>query len=394
MEIAPTSSQTNTSGIQAFCYKFVNGIGSKTAFYFEVSIYCLIAATVCIGIIQTVDGYQNSFTDIEFMAVIVFTFEYIIRFVGVGADPEFAGMPFNRIRFIFSFYSVVDLLAIVPYYMAVVMPGSWVDAHDEYFRMLRLLRLLKLDKYIPSITLIDDVIRLKRKVLFVSCFVAGILTVLFSGLMYLAEHNDFSMPIDNLPLYGCFENCTESIRYENMFTSIPLTGIHLTGDFPIIEYSGYGRVILFFAVVAAVGVVAIPSGVVASGFVEIVDSKNRNQKKSQGQVAGDDWFDVKYRELEGKPAPFSIFGPSVDYWQYAVKEYLDGTVNPKTGQHSRTRISKLGRAFFFVLIISNVLAVILESIPEIDEAVGNQKGNFFDVFEAWSVLFFSIGKQR
>jgi hypothetical protein len=39
-----------------------------------------------------------------------------------------------------------------------------------------------------------------------------------------------------------------------------------------------------------------------------------------------------------------------------------------------------------------VFAVILESVPEIDRAVGNSEGNLFDVFEAWSVLFFTIGK--
>lgn len=389
-EATPDVANSSESGVQAICYKFVNGLGSQAAYYFEMAIYLLIALTVTIGIIQTVDGYAGAFSSIELLAVAVFTIEYIIRFIGVGADPEFTNAPFKRLSFIFSFYSIIDLLAIVPYYLAAAMPGSWVDQHDEYFRMLRLLRLLKLDKYVPSITLIDDVIRLKRQVLFVACFAAGTLTILFSGLMYLAEHEDKSMEIDNMPLYGCYENCTESVRYANMFTSIPLTGIHLTGDFPIIEYDGWARIILFFCVVAAVGVVAIPSGVVASGFAEIVDSKHRKSEKDS--TAGDDWFDIKYRELKGSQAPRSIFGPTVDYWQYAVKDYLDGSIDEKTGHHNRTTFSNLGRGFFFVLIVSNVLAVILESVPEIDRAVGNQKGNFFDVFEAWSVLFFTIGK--
>lgn len=146
--------------------------------------------------------------------------------------------------------------------------------------------------------------------------------------------------------------------------------------------------------IAAVGVVAIPSGVVASGFADIVDSKNRHPEKSRDKVAGDDWFDIKYRALKGSRPPNSKFGPTVDYWQYAVKDYLDGTIDEKTGHHSRTLFSAIGRGFFFLLIVSNVLAVILESVPEIDRGVGNQKGNFFDVFEAWSVFFFSIGKPQ
>ena len=275
--------------------------------------YILIAATVMIGIIQTVDGYEDTFSSIELLAVIVFTVEYIIRFLGVGADPEFAGARCKSISFIFSFYSIIDLCAIVPYYLAAVSPGSWVDQHDQYFRMLRLMRLLKLDKYVPSITLIDDVIRLKRKVLSCSCFAAATLWMMFSGLMYLAEHKDTSMGIDNLPLYGCYENCTESVRFEHMFTSIPLTGIHLTGDFPIIEYNCWSRIILFFCVIAAVGVVAIPSGVVASGFAEIVDSRNRASGKSPSNATGDDWFDIRYKELENVHPPSSKLGANVDW---------------------------------------------------------------------------------
>lgn len=234
-ETTATRDITRSNSFEESLYNFVNGIGSTAASYFEMAVYLLISTTVIIGIVQTIDGYENACSSIELLAVVFFTIEYIMRFIGVGADPEFDNVSFKRLRFIFSFYSIVDLLAIVPYYLAALMPGSWVDQHDEYFRMLRLLRLLKLDKYVPSITLIDDVIRLKKKVLVVSCFAAATLTILFSGLMYLAEHQDHSMEIDNLPLYGCYENCTESVRYNNMFASIPLTGIHLTGDFPIIE---------------------------------------------------------------------------------------------------------------------------------------------------------------
>ncbi len=97
-------------------------------------------------------------------------------------------------------------------------------------RMLRLCRLLKLDKNVPSISLVDDVLRLKRRSLTISCLASIVLWMIFSGWMYLSEHKDHSMQIDNLPLYGCIENCTMSVRYNNFFTSFPLVGIHLTGD--------------------------------------------------------------------------------------------------------------------------------------------------------------------
>ena len=153
--------------------------------------------------------------------------------------------------------------------------------------MLRLLRLLKLDKYFPSISLIDDVLKLKKGAITTSCFAAGTLWILFAGMMYLAESQDYSMAISDLPLYGCDTDCTMSVRYENFFTSFPLTGIHLTGDYPMTEYGAAGRVVCFFMVIAAVGVVSVPSGLIASGFVEIVQSKVMKRHSTELTHAGD-----------------------------------------------------------------------------------------------------------
>jgi len=392
--------ESKTSSIQWRCFQFVNGIGSKAAILFEMLIYLLIGITVIVGIIQTVPGHENTLSWVEWIAVIVFTIEYIIRFVGASVDPEFSdGTDYNsvlggitkRMKFLVSFYSIIDLMAILPFYLAYMMPGSWVDNNDEYLRMIRLCRLLKLDKYVPSISLVDDVIRLKRRSLTISCIASIVLWVLFSGWMYLSEHEDHSMEIDNLPLYGCIENCTMSVRYNNFFTSFPLVGIHLTGDFPMVEYDGFGRIVCFFMVIAAIGVVSIPSGIIASGFADIVQSKSKSSNNlPKGGTAGDDWFDIRYRELEGQPPPVSVFGPQMDQLQMSIKIYLDGEPDGTTGTVKRTTFSKIGRVFFFALIIANIIAVVLESIPEVDEYIGNQDGNFFDVFEAWSVFFFTV----
>lgn len=123
-------------------------------------IYTLIILSVAVGAWQTIPGQENAFHDVELFAVIVFTIEYILRLVGVGADPLFSGNSWliSRIRFIGSFYSIIDLLAIVPFYVALALPGSIVNDFDEYLRMLRILRLVKLDKYVPSISLIGKLL--------------------------------------------------------------------------------------------------------------------------------------------------------------------------------------------------------------------------------------------
>jgi hypothetical protein len=386
------------SPLERASYRFVNGEGSTLARKFEQTIYIFIFLAVAVGVWQTMEGQEHAFREIEGIAVLVFTVEYVMRFVGAGADPEFAkggnGLT-TRLRFIVSFYSIIDLLAIVPFYLALALPNSLVDEYDEYLRMLRILRLIKLDKYVPSITLIDDVIRLKYKTLRVAFFAAVTLWVLFAAALFLCEHKDYRNDIDPVPQYGCDGDCKMSDRFQNFFDSMVYTGIHLTGDYPIITYSWPARFVNFFMVIAAVGVVSIPSGLIANGFVQIVQSKNKarrgeplSQPGHPGR-AGDDWYEIQYGELEGVDPPPSKLGPKVDKWQFAVNEFLNGKQAPDGGHTQWTALSYGGRIFIFTVIISNVLAVLVESIPRIDKAVGNSAGNFFDVFEAFSVMVFA-----
>jgi hypothetical protein len=139
-------------------------------------------------------------------------------------------------------------------------------------------------------------------------------------------------------------------------------------------------------VIAAVGIVSVPSGLIASGFLEIVQSKTK-VKRGEGRP-GDDWYEVRLRELEGIDPPPSKFGVAVDRWQYAVNEFLNGKED-EDGHTTFTMPARISRVFIFCVIIANVIAVVVESIPSIDKAVGNEPGNFFDVFEAFSVSVFA-----
>ena len=391
------------SPVEQSLFQFVNGMGSKAAQYFELSIYGLIFATIAVGVYQTVEGHANDFHQVEWFAVGVFTVEYLLRLIGAGADPIFSNgtNPIgSRLRFIVSFYSIVDILAIVPFYIVLALPNSVVNEYDEYLRMIRILRLVKLDKYIPSLTLIDDVIRLKFKTLKVAFYAAISLWVLFAAAIFLCEHSDSSNEIDNVPDYGCDTDCTMKDRFQNFFDSMVYTGIHLTGDYPIIEYNWPARFVNFFMVIAAVGVVSIPSGLIAGGFVQIVQSKNKMRRRraagagaeperDAGWQAGDDWYEVRYRALEGVDPPMSRWGPKFDEWQMAVNELLNGKQTTPNGPVEWSTFAYSTRIFMLCIIIANVVAVLLESVPSIDKAVGNERGNFFDVFEAVSVFVFA-----
>lgn len=149
-EAADSSDQCRSAPIGSFieqeCFKAVNGMGSTAARYFELSIYGLIFATIAIGVYQTMDGHDNDFHEVEWVAVVVFTVEYILRLIGTGADPQFSkgNNPIgSRLRFMVSFYSIVDIMAIVPFYIVWALPNSIINEYDEYLRMIRIIRLVK-----------------------------------------------------------------------------------------------------------------------------------------------------------------------------------------------------------------------------------------------------------
>mmetsp|Transcript_25609 Transcript_25609/g.48496 ORF Transcript_25609/g.48496 Transcript_25609/m.48496 type:complete len:922 (-) Transcript_25609:12-2777(-) len=279
----PRNGESNVgSPFEKACYDFVNGDGGKLSEYFEKSIYVFILGAVAVGCWQTVEGQKDAYSFFETLAVVVFSIEYLMRLIGVGSDPNFAtgrNALSCRLHFIISFYSVIDILAIAPFYLAIALPNSIVDQYDEYLRMLRILRLAKLDKYVPSLTLIDDVIRLKFNQLRVAIYAALTLWILFAAAIFVCEHGDNENALDDpVPKYLCDEDCTMADRFQNFFDSMFYTGVHLTGDYPIITYDWPARFVNFFMIVAAVGVVSVPSALVAVGFLEIVQSKKKKRQ--------------------------------------------------------------------------------------------------------------------
>ena len=188
-----------------------------------------------------------------------------------------------------------------------------------------------------------------------------------------------------------------SDRFRNYLDSMVYTCIHLTGDYPIITYSAVARVACFFMVIAAVGVVSVFSALIANGFTQIVQSKSKAKRGNKSAFSlddgeeGGDWYEYQLSLLKKskRDPPPSRFGPVVDQWQVKVNEFLNGQEDAITCAKRWTPLSSFARALMLLIIIANVLAVILESVPEIDRAVGNEPGNVFDVFEEFSVFVFA-----
>ena len=322
-------------------------VEAETTFgrWFEAMIFLLIFITILLSILGTVDSImeheatKNAFEIIEAISVIIFTVEYLMRLLSAPSLSGYHHMssPMAMLRYVFSFYAIVDMLAILPWYLA-RLPGpigDAVDKVDEELRLFRILRLLKLDKYYPGITLIDDVLRANATNLGVAAFVAGVAWIIFSALLYLTEKNNLEEDAGNIM----------ANRFKNIPNSLSYTLILLSGDYPLTAFTWPGRAVNLVMVVVAQAVVAIPTAITVAGFMKQIEANSGGDDDDDDEAAGNGVDDSA--EVEPAEDDDTTLGQ------------LHGFLTGKTS--TAARIFEYSIAS---LIVLNILAVVLESIDE------------------------------
>lgn len=230
-----------------FAFLQGNAIALATPFAkrFEQIIFLLIFVTSTIAALETVDGFaprgsalKTLFDAIELVAVFLFTLEYTLRLYAAPEDPSWAKSGYTtpgaaRLAFSTSLLAVVDLMAILPYYLA--SAGSHLaDRHDGELRMLRVLRLLTLDKYVPSVSLIGRVVKKNGETLRLAGYAALCFWLSFAGALWITESGD-SSEFDEEPMAERYRNVLSAMPYTlvNKNSYSVLNGQKLVIKFPV-----------------------------------------------------------------------------------------------------------------------------------------------------------------
>ncbi|KSA14984.1 ion transporter [Maribacter dokdonensis] len=180
---------------------------------------------------------------IEVFCVIIFSIEYLLRIY--VAD--------HKLNFVFSFYGVIDFLAILPFYLALGIDLRSLRA----LRFLRLFRILKLMRYNRAIKHFTKAIALAKEEILLFLIVTLIL-IYFSavGIYY-------------------FENEVQPENFSSIFDSLWWAIITLTtvGYGDVYPVTVGGKVFTFFILMIGLGIVAIPTGIISSALTKSVDKK-------------------------------------------------------------------------------------------------------------------------
>ena len=187
---------------------------------------------------------------IEFISIIIFTIEYALRIWTANLlFPELNPVR-ARIRYILSPMAIVDLVSILPFILPILHTYNLVGV--RVFRLVRLLRIFKLNRYSDALAAIGDVFRSKAQQMIASVFFVFIILILASLLIYYAEHD------------------AQPNQFENAFSGLWWAVATLTtvGYGDIYPVTALGRFLGAVIAILGIGMVAIPTGILSSGFVE------------------------------------------------------------------------------------------------------------------------------
>ncbi|HBI52827.1 MAG TPA: Ion transporter [Ruminococcaceae bacterium] len=234
--------------------------GELASRLFDYLIVCAIFINILVAFLDTFEQLSmcfTLFTCLEAVTIILFIIEYILRVWTADLLYPDKSPGRARLKFMFSFDGIVDLLTILPFFF---LDGMVI------FRMLRVVRifhLFRINSQYDSFNLIKEVLIEKRKQLFSSLFLIIILVLASSLAMYGAEHD------------------AQPEAFENAFSGIwwSVSTLLTVGYGDIYPVTVAGRIIAIFIAFLGVCAVAVPTGIISAGFVEKFSKSEHSDRK-------------------------------------------------------------------------------------------------------------------
>ena len=211
---------------------------------FDVVLLVLIGASVLVVTLESIPSVQESYghlcTVLEWGFTLVFTIEYILRIYATR----------NPIRYVTSFWGIIDLLAVLPTYLSLLMSGTHYLLVVRDLRLLRIFRIFKLTRFLRESRILVDAIRASRlKIIVFLVFVVLTVTIL-GAVMYVVEGKS-NPGFSSIPrgIYWAIVTLT-TVGYGDIS---PLTDV--------------GRFIASLVMILGYAVLAVPTGIVSAEMV-------------------------------------------------------------------------------------------------------------------------------
>lgn len=265
----------------------------KTAWVFSWVLTLMVLSSVLAVILESVPAiealYGESLAIFDAISVVFFSVEYLLR-IWTAADRSNSAPHSDhgrRLRYVLSFHGLIDLLAILPFFLQALLPG--LDL--RFLRVIRIMRILKLSHYSTALEDLMAAIYAERAAFISALYLLALSILITSCLMYFAEHALQPDKLGTIP--------------DAMWWSI--VTITTVGYGDVTPVSNWGKVIGAFTALSGVFTVALLTGIVASAFATRVRTHELEFTTEVEELLKDGQVDPKERRtIEHLRREFSI----------------------------------------------------------------------------------------
>jgi voltage-gated potassium channel len=215
--------------------------------YFDIALLLSIIVSVIAVSLESVEAidkvYHSQLVMIEWLFTILFTIEYVLRLYSTE----------HSVKYSTSFFGVVDLLAILPTYISIFIPGAQSLLVIRGLRLLRIFRVFKLSRYLGEANILSEAIIQSRTRIVVFLSTITILSFITGAGMYLVEG----------PKHG--------------FTSIPqsvywaITTLTSTGYGDTVPITPLGKLLAIFIMIMGYSLIIVPTGIISTEMIKLGD---------------------------------------------------------------------------------------------------------------------------
>ena len=224
----------------------------------DLTIIFLVIINVIALIIETMPSMEvssNEFFIFEAFSVSLFTIEYFLRVYTCTADKRYSSPVSGRIKFIFTPLLLLDLLAILPFYLLFL--GTDLR-FLRVVRLMRIFRLLRLTRYIKSISTISNAIKNKGPDIIIALVMILIMLVISASVMFYAEHEAQPEVFSSIPASMWWAVATlTTVGYGDVY---PITVL--------------GKIMASIIALLGIATIAVPTGIITSSFANLTDKED------------------------------------------------------------------------------------------------------------------------
>jgi voltage-gated potassium channel len=231
-------------------------------FFLIIIIILNILAIVLDSVKEIREQYEEVFLKFEMFSIILFTIEYIARIYSIVESPKYQDPVKGRWRFITSPIAIIDLLSFLPFYL-IFLP---LDLRFlRIFRLMAVFRLFKIARYLHALKIFRRVLADRKEQLVLSFIFILFILVIISFVMFYAEHDTQPDAFSSIPA--------------SMWWGIATLTTVGYGD--IVPVTTLGKFLGGLFAIAGVGLLALPAGILSSGFYELLHTNGSSAKEER-----------------------------------------------------------------------------------------------------------------